>query len=138
MRNIIKFRFAGIGIMLVMVAVFGAIVMLLWNALLPELFTMPALNYQQAVGLLLLARILFGGLFGGQGYSHAAHGGLRGGPGFHQHGNKLREKWMNMSEDERKEFLSKEKDFLKFNTRFSNFHPFFDNDKESKKETENE
>jgi hypothetical protein len=124
MRNTIKFRFAGIGIMLVTCAVFGVAVMLLWNALMMPLFALPQINYLQAAGLLILARLLFGGL---------GHGGLRRSPGendrlFH-HGNKFREKWMNMSADERKEFIEKEKDFFKTYRGFSRFHDFFDGEK---------
>lgn len=39
----------------------GQIVRLLWNALLPELFGVPAVTFWQALGLLILCRILFGG-----------------------------------------------------------------------------
>ena len=134
MKEIIKFRSAGILMMLAMIAVFGAVVMLLWNALLPELLGLPALNYWQAAGILLLARILFGGL----GHGLAQLGGQRGRQGFHGHANKLREKWMNMSEDERKEFFEKEKDFLKFQNRFSHFHRFFEDEERQKKEENNE
>jgi hypothetical protein len=83
----------------------------------------------QAAGLLILGRLLFGGIGGRE------HGGRRGRGDGHlfNHGNKLREKWMNMSEEERKEFMEKEKDFFQFNKRFSNFHDFFD-DKENKKD----
>jgi len=56
-----------------------------------------------------LARILFGGL----GLRHLGIGAH----GF-RHGNPLREKWMNMSEDERKEFLRSRREF-------SHFHEFF-------------
>ncbi len=37
-----------------------ALVMLLWNALLPGLFAVPAVGYWQALGLLVLARLLLG------------------------------------------------------------------------------
>ena len=49
------------------VAVFfvGWIVMLLWNALVPAIFGGPAIGYWQAVGLLVLSKILFHG-FGGR------------------------------------------------------------------------
>jgi len=47
--------------------VFGYVFMLLWNALLPELFTVHPVTYWQSVGLLLLARILTGGLGHGRG-----------------------------------------------------------------------
>lgn len=39
----------------------GEIVKLLWNALLPELFGWRAVTFWQALGLLVLCRILFGG-----------------------------------------------------------------------------
>ena len=45
-------------------AVYGVAVMVLWNWLMPALFELPQLNFGQALGLLLLSRILFGGLFG--------------------------------------------------------------------------
>jgi hypothetical protein len=115
MKETKKFRFAGILIILAAAAVFGAAVMLLWNALLPQIFALQQISYLQAVGLLVLARLLFGGI-GGWG-----HGGRK--ERMFQHGNKLREKWMNMSEEERKEFIEKEKDFFK--RRASHFQDFF-------------
>jgi len=39
----------------------GTIVRLLWNWLAPSLFGLPALTFWQALGLLALCRILFGG-----------------------------------------------------------------------------
>ena len=44
----------------------GTIVKLLWNWLLPPLFGWPELTFWQALGLLALCRILFGGV-GGRG-----------------------------------------------------------------------
>ena len=44
----------------------GWLVMSLWNGLLPDIFAGVArIDYWQALGLLLLSRILFGGLRGG-------------------------------------------------------------------------
>lgn len=40
----------------------GTIVKQLWNWLLPSLFGLPAITFWQALGLLALSRILFGGL----------------------------------------------------------------------------
>lgn len=40
----------------------STIVMLLWNALLPSLLGLPLITFWQALGILLLCRILFGGL----------------------------------------------------------------------------
>ena len=138
MKRNIKFRFAGIGIGIAIVAfaVFGVAVMLLWNALMPQIFGLPELNYMQALGLLILGRILFGGMGGG---------GLRGRSMFHDareddrlfdRGNKLREKWMGMSEEERKEFMAKEKDFFKSNRRFSHPANFLDDDERTEQNTE--
>ena len=42
----------------------GTIVQLLWNWLLPPLFGWPVLTFWQALGLLALCRILFGGVGG--------------------------------------------------------------------------
>ena len=42
-------------------AVLGSIVMLLWNAVVPELFGLTAITFWQAVGLLLLSHILLRG-----------------------------------------------------------------------------
>jgi hypothetical protein len=133
MKNTIRFGFAGIGIMLVICAVFGSAVMLLWNALMPHIFGLAPISYLQAAGLLVLARLLFGGIGGRQG--HAAHRGAReDGRVFHRN-NKLREKWMNMSEDERREFIEKEKNFYTSHNRFSHFNEFF-TDKEKKEQGE--
>ena len=44
------------------IALGGEIVRLLWNWLLPPLFGWPKIGFWQALGLLVLCRILFGGL----------------------------------------------------------------------------
>jgi O-antigen/teichoic acid export membrane protein len=44
--------------------IFGFAVMLLWNAILPSLFSVHSVTYWQSVGLLVLARILLGGGLG--------------------------------------------------------------------------
>lgn len=54
----------------------GKIVQLLWNWLLPELFGFPQLGYWQALGILALSRILFGG-FGRGGGGHRRDWGSR-------------------------------------------------------------
>jgi hypothetical protein len=57
------------------VAVAGLAVMLLWNWLLPPLTGWHTLGYPQALALLVLCRILFGGLRGRGG--RWGHGRLR-------------------------------------------------------------
>jgi len=54
----------------IVVFVFGGIVMLLWNWLLPRLFGWPEITLLQGFGLLVLCRMLFGG-FGGGGGNHS-------------------------------------------------------------------
>ncbi|MEO6302185.1 MAG: hypothetical protein ABIP51_03325 [Bacteroidia bacterium] len=73
----------------------GYIVMLLWNAILPAVITsVGTLTYIQAVGLLILCRILFGGFKGRGGYG-----------GYGNKGTPLwKEKMMNMSEEDREKF----------------------------------
>ena len=68
----------------------GEIVMRLWNWLLPPLFGWRTLTFWQALGLLLLCRILFGGL---------GHGG----PGRHG-GRRFGRHCRNMSPEDREKF----------------------------------
>lgn len=78
-----------IPLVIALVALVGAVVMLLWNGLVPQLFHGPTLAYWQAVGLLLLSRVLFGGLRG------------RGGWGGHWRQRMWRERWEQMTPEER-------------------------------------
>ncbi|MDR3324915.1 MAG: hypothetical protein LBS82_02855 [Spirochaetaceae bacterium] len=111
-----KLRGLGIVVALAVVAGFAALAMILWNRLLPDIFGLPAINYWQALGLWALSRILFGGI--GASLGTLRRHGLRGGD-LHRH-NPLRERWMGMSEEDRKAFAEKEKDFrAMFNDRFS-------------------
>jgi hypothetical protein len=50
--------------MIAFIIVGGEVVALLWNWLLPPLFGFPQVTFWQALGLLVLARILFGRLGG--------------------------------------------------------------------------
>ena len=53
------------------VAALGGLVMVLWNWLMPALFYgAREINYLQAMGLLLLSKILFGGFHGRGGHAH--------------------------------------------------------------------
>lgn len=75
-------------IVLGLFALASAVVMLLWNAILPEVIPgVLALNFWQAAGLLLLSKLLFGG-FHKSGYHKKMY------PGF-------REKYMNMSDEQK-------------------------------------
>ncbi len=79
---------------------FSAAVMLLWNWLMPAIFGLAAIGFWQALGLLVLARLLFGGIHG----KHHGH--------HHGKGNPIREKWMKMSPEERREFVRKRHEFF--------------------------
>jgi hypothetical protein len=77
--------------LLAFVAVLSLVVMSLWNALIPSLFHGPTLQYWQAVGLLVLSRILFGGFKGRHGWH--GHGRWRG--------EMWRRHWESMTPEER-------------------------------------
>src|SRR5215203_5404122 len=66
-RMLMVAPFAIMGIAL-FIFIGGQIVQLLWNALLPPLFGWPLVTFWQALGLLVLCRILFGGFGGHRGY----------------------------------------------------------------------
>jgi hypothetical protein len=89
---------------------FSAIVMLLWNLLLPEIFEVASINFWQAMGLLALSRILFGGL--GAGMMKHNHSHLH---------NSIHGKWVNMSPEQRKEFIDKRRRFG-FEEHFGEIH----------------
>jgi hypothetical protein len=58
-------------VMIVVLAAVGGLVMLLWNWLMPALFPgLRTVDYWQALGLLLLCRILFGGHVRGRARQH--------------------------------------------------------------------
>lgn len=48
----------------VFIAVFSFVVMKLWNWLMPALFGLHLITYSQAVGVLILSKIFFGGFRG--------------------------------------------------------------------------
>ncbi len=68
-----KPRFVGARFLLMAVfailftAAMGWAIVALWNVLMPAIFTLPRITYWQALGLFVLARILFG-RFGGGGW----------------------------------------------------------------------
>lgn len=57
------------------IAALGWVIMLLWNCLLPDLFVgVKPIGYWQALGILLLSKILFGGFHGhGRWKAHHRH-----------------------------------------------------------------
>lgn len=77
------------------IIVFGFAVMSLWNAVLPAVLGVKAITFAQALMILLLSKILFGGRPGG-----GRFGGGRCGPGG-MWKMKMREKFQNMTPEER-------------------------------------
>jgi len=63
------FGILGIGAMFL----FVWLVMLLWNALVPELFNGPVLSYWQTAGIFLLSKILLSGFGGGRSKKSSSH-----------------------------------------------------------------
>lgn len=73
----------------------GKVVMLLWNWLLPALFGWKLITFWQALGLLILCRILFGG-FGIRGSSRSdARRRIR---------ERMAERWEQMTPEEREKY----------------------------------
>ncbi|MGA2083713.1 MAG: hypothetical protein ABSH53_24360 [Holophaga sp.] len=68
----------GILLGMALAAVFGAVVMWLWNYTLPALFQVRPIHFWQAVALLILARILVGGHHG---WHHRSWRRRHGAPG---------------------------------------------------------
>ena len=77
------------------VVVFGFIVMSLWNAILPAVLGVKVITFWQALGILVLSKILFGG-FGG--WRH------KGEHFKHRFRQRMREKWDTMTPEEKQKF----------------------------------
>lgn len=67
--------------------VFAYVVMRLWNWLVPGIFGWHTITFVQAIGLLVLSKILFGGF-----HRHGGRGGWKG---------RMGERWERMSPEER-------------------------------------
>jgi hypothetical protein len=67
---------------------FGELVMYLWNWLMPALFGLRTITFWQGLGLLVLCRILVGGLGGGSNNSRRRE-------------RRLKERWEHMTPEER-------------------------------------
>ena len=90
-KRFIKFAPLILLAFLLFIAIGGAVVMQLWNWLLPTLFGWNQITFWQALGLLALCRILFGGF------------GLRG-AGRSDFRRRMAERWEHMTPEERERF----------------------------------
>lgn len=71
--KIIGMTIVGVFVAAVFALLFGLVVKLLWNWLMPAIFGLGTITYWQAFGIVLLAKILFGGL----GHHHRYNGDER-------------------------------------------------------------
>lgn len=71
---------------------FTYIVMTLWNSILTPVLSVHTIDFSQALGILVLSKILFGGFRGG-GWGRGRHWN-----------NEMRNKWQNMSPEEKEKF----------------------------------
>ncbi len=85
---------------LAFIAIGSTLVMLLWNWLTPPLFGWHSIGFWQALGMLALCRILFGG-FGGRGF---------GRPMRHRMADRMAERWEVMTPEERERFRQRIRD----------------------------
>lgn len=89
---------AGKVLMIIAIAVaaigaFGLLVMGLWNAILPAVLGVKAITFWQALGILVLSKILFGGFGRGGGWGRRM-----------EFKEKLKQKWAGMTPEEREKF----------------------------------
>jgi hypothetical protein len=88
LKRLIWIAPAAIAGMAVFTAIGGVVVMLLWNWLAPGLFGLRLVTFWQAIGLLALCRILFGGFgLGGGGHRRRSRG-------------RMAERWEQMTPEE--------------------------------------
>lgn len=81
---------------LALFSLFSFVVMFLWNAIFPQVLNVGTITFWQAAGILLLAKILFGG-FGGRKHRR---GDFR---------QRMFERWEHMTPEEREKFKEKMK-----------------------------
>lgn len=92
-----KYRFLIPVIILAFLALFSLIVFALWNHVLVDVLGVKEITYWQALGILVLARILFGGFPGRRG----GPGGF--GPPWRYH--KMMEWWQSLTPEEREKMM---------------------------------
>ena len=90
-RRVAKIALLAIPLAVLAFALFGYVTMWLWNWLTPALFGWKVITFWQAVGLVILSKILFGGFRGGH-----------GGPRHWRH--RMRDRWEKMTPEEREAF----------------------------------
>jgi hypothetical protein len=100
--RIIGATILGVTLAVAFAFIFGFIVKLLWNWLMPVIFNLPEISYWQAFGLVILAKLLFSGL----GHKHGDHQNRH----FH---DKINKKWHRFIGVDDEEGTTKPPDFPK-------------------------
>jgi hypothetical protein len=104
LKRLIVFAPLAIVGMVVFMAIGGVVVMQLWNWLLPPLFGWHQVTFWQALGMLALCRILFGGFHPSSG----RRSGIR---------QRMAERWERMTPEERERYRQS------FRGRWGSFEP---------------
>ena len=87
---------------LIFITLIPTITMLLWNALMPEIFDLNAISFWQALGLLILSKILFSGFASLNRHSDKYH--------CHPHSERIklfRDKMKSMTKEQRKAYFQR-------------------------------
>ena len=63
----------GLSIATALAFLFGFVVMHLWNWLMPEIFGLGTITFWQSAGIIILARLIFGGFKHGSGNGKSSH-----------------------------------------------------------------
>lgn len=92
----IKKIFMILGIALAATLLFGFVVMSLWNAILPAVLGVKAISFMQALGILVLSKILFGGFGRGGGFARKRM----------EWKQQMEQKWATMTPEEKEKFKS--------------------------------
>ncbi|MCI1639725.1 MAG: hypothetical protein LKI42_00415 [Bacteroidales bacterium] len=86
--------------------VLGLVIMLLWNAIIPGMFGIPEITFWKAIGLFILARILFGGIWKSGMFSSDGnkrrHDSYRDSP--------LYREWSAMTPEQRNEYMDRKRE----------------------------
>ncbi len=86
---------------LIAISGLGALVMVLWNALIPDIFGLTTINFWQALGLFALSHLLFSRFNHGK-FKDKAH-------------RSMHDKWKKMTPEQRRNFIKKRHDFFHHN-----------------------
>ncbi len=100
------FVLRGLFVFVIVVALFGTLVMALWNHLMPDIFGLTTITFWQAVGLFVLSHILFGHSWWEKKHQK-----------FHEN-VEIRQKWKKMTPEQREKFFNKRREFFQKRNEF--------------------